>query len=80
MAAEYSKVSVTLPAGLLERIRTRVGARGLSGYVAQALEEDERRGALRAWLADQEAEYGPVPADVLEEVRQEWLGDASAEG
>lgn len=77
MAAEYAKVSVTLPAGLLERIRGRVGARGLSGYVAQALEEDERRTALRAWLANQEAEFGPVPADVLEEVRREWLGDAS---
>ena len=55
-------------------------SRKLSGYVAQALEEDERRAALRAWLADQEAEYGPVPADVLEEVRQEWLGDASDKG
>lgn len=78
MAAEYAKVSVTIPAGLLERIRRRVGTRGLSGYVAQALEEDERRVALRAWLADQEAEYGPVPAEVLEKVRHEWLGDASA--
>lgn len=78
MAAEYAKVSVTLPAGLLERIRGRVGARGLSGYVAEALEDEERRAALRAWLTNQEAEFGPIPADVLEEVRAEWLGDGRA--
>src|SRR5450755_1541738 len=74
MVAEYAKVSVTLPAGLLERIRGRVGARGLSSYVAEALEDEERRSALRAWLAQQDDEYGPVPASLLEEVRNEWLG------
>ena len=79
MATEYAKVSVTLPAGLVERIRGRVGARGLSGYVAETLEDQERRSALRAWLADQEAEYGPIPSDMLEEVRSEWLGNAGAE-
>jgi post-segregation antitoxin (ccd killing protein) len=76
MAAEYAKVSVTLPAGLLERIRGRVGARGLSSYVAEALEDEERRSALRAWLAEQDAEHGPIPASVLEEVQNEWLGAA----
>ena len=39
-------------------------------------DEYQRRAALRAWLADQEAEYGAVPADVLQAVRDEWLGDA----
>ena len=77
MVAEYAKVSVTLPAGLLERIRGRVGARALSGYVAEALEAEERRSALRAWLAAQDNEYGPVPAGVLEEVSSEWLGAGS---
>ena len=77
MVAEYAKVSVTLPAGLLERIRGRVGARGLYGYVAEALEAEERRSALRAWLAEQDNEYGPVPAGVLEEVSNEWLGAGS---
>jgi post-segregation antitoxin (ccd killing protein) len=72
MVAEYAKVSVTLPAGLLERIRGRVGARGLSSYVAEALEDEERRSALRAWLTEQEDEYGPIPASLLEEVRGDW--------
>ena len=77
MATEYAKVSVTLPAGLLDRIRQRVGTRGLSGYVAHALEEEERREALQAWLTSQDAEFGPVPDDVMAEVRAAWLGDAA---
>lgn len=79
MVAEYAKVSVTLPAGLLDRIRSRVGARGLSGYVAEALQAEERRSALRAWLAKQDNEHGPVPASVLEEVSNEWLGAGSGD-
>jgi Arc/MetJ-type ribon-helix-helix transcriptional regulator len=79
MASGYAKVSVTLPAALLERIKGRVGSRGLSSYVAQALEAQERRDALRAWLDEQDAIYGPVPDEVLEEVRQRWLGGAGRE-
>ena len=77
MASGYAKVSVSLPAGLLERIRRRVGTRGLSQYVTRALEAEERREALRAWLAGQEAEDGPIPDAVMEEVRRQWLADAS---
>jgi len=79
MSTEYAKVSVTLPAGLLERIRQRVGARGLSGYVARALEEEERREALQAWLTSQDAEFGPIPDEVMAEIRAAWLGDAAGQ-
>ena len=78
MSSQYAKVSLTLPSPLLERIRGRVGARGVSRYVAQALEAEERREALRAWLADQDAEHGPVPDETIEEVRRQWLGAAGA--
>lgn len=76
--AEYAKVSVSAPAPLLERIRSRVGARGVSRYVAQALEAEEQRAALRAWLGAQEAEHGPIPPGVLVEVRAQWLGEGPA--
>jgi hypothetical protein len=79
MAAEYAKVSVTLPAGLLDRIRQRVGTRGLSSYIAHALEEQERREALQAWLSSQDAQFGPVPDEVIAEVRAEWLRDAAGQ-
>jgi post-segregation antitoxin (ccd killing protein) len=77
MASEYAKVSLTLPSPLVERIKARVGPRGVSRYVAQALEAEERREALRAWLAGQDAEHGPVPPELMEEVRQQWLGGDS---
>jgi hypothetical protein len=78
MTTQYSKVSVTLPARLLERLRRQVGKRELSGYVARVLEEEERRVALRSWLAEQANEHGPLPPEILEEVRREWLGEAPA--
>jgi Arc/MetJ-type ribon-helix-helix transcriptional regulator len=78
MASEYAKVSVSLPSSLVDRIRDKVGTRGLSAYVSRALEAEERREALRAWLANEEVEHGPIPHDVLEEVRHQWLGDAGA--
>ena len=77
MASEYAKVSVTLPSTLVERIKAKVGPRGVSRYVADALEAEERREALRAWLMSQDVEHGPVPVDVMEEVRQQWLGSDS---
>jgi Arc/MetJ-type ribon-helix-helix transcriptional regulator len=77
VGSEYTKVSVSLPAPLVRRIKARVGTRGVSRYVAKALEEDERRAALRAWLAAQDAEYGPIPEEVMEKVRREWLGVAA---
>jgi hypothetical protein len=77
MASEYAKVSVTLPTSLLERIKAKVGDRGVSRYVAHALESEERRDALRSWLAAQDAEFGPIPPDVMEEVRREWLDAAN---
>jgi hypothetical protein len=77
MASGYAKLSVTLPAPLVDRIRTRVGARGLSRYVADALEAQERSEALRAWLAELDATHGALPEEALEETRRQWL-DAAA--
>ncbi|MGH9155457.1 MAG: hypothetical protein ACRD1K_06415 [Acidimicrobiales bacterium] len=80
MATEYAKISVTLPSSLLERIRSRVGSRGVSGYVARALEAEERREALRAWLGAEDAEHGAIPTKLMEQVRREWLDARGAEG
>ena len=78
MASEYAKVSVSLPGPLVERIKNKVGSRGVSRYVADALEHEERRQALRDWLADQDDQQGPSPDDVMQEVRRQWLGADSA--
>lgn len=68
----YGKVSVTLPRDLLDRARARVGARGLSGYVAEALANEERRRARLGFLAWSDERYGPVDGAALEEVRRQW--------
>jgi len=70
----YVKVSITVPEPLLTRVKARVGARGLSAYITQVLEAEVRREGLRDFLAQQEARYGPIPEDVLEETRREWFG------
>jgi len=74
-----SKISITLPEALLSTIRKRVRDGNLSRYISDALEDSERRRALRAWLTDQETEYGPIPEQVLRDVRRQWLGQNTAE-
>ncbi len=80
MASEYAKISVSLPGALVERIKSKVGSRGVSRYVAEALEHEERLRALRDWLVDQDDQHGPIPDDVMREVRRQWLGADSAAG
>lgn len=71
-ARPFKKVSVTLPADLLEQVRERVGPGNLSSYIAEALEENERRVALGEWAEAMEAEHGPPSEEDLEEVRRRW--------
>lgn len=66
------KVSVTLDADALERVRASVGPRGLSAYLDRALadqlERDDRRSAMLA-LLDEVESNDPTPADVLDRAR-----------
>lgn len=68
----HKKVSITLPADLLEQIQDRVGPGNLSRHLSEVLEDDERRRALRDWLDHMDAEHGPIPAEAVEEVRRRW--------
>lgn len=71
-AAEFAKVSVSLPSDLLRKARERAGQRGLSGFVAEALEHRLRADALVGYLVDAAAEHGPVPADARRRVAEQW--------
>lgn len=70
--AEFAKVSVSLPSDLLRKAKERAGSRGLSGYVAEALEHQLRNEALVGYLAAAEAEHGPVPAEARRRVAEQW--------
>ncbi|GAC1603387.1 MAG: hypothetical protein NVS3B21_31950 [Acidimicrobiales bacterium] len=70
------KVSVSLPTGLTADVRTRVGTRGFSGYVARAVRRQLERDDLEALLAEMELANGPVPEDLLAAVEALWPGAA----
>ncbi len=67
------KVSMSLDAEVLAQTRRRVGGRGVSAYVNQAVRRQLRRDALAEVLAEMREANGPVN-DVMEEVRRLWPG------
>ncbi len=52
----------------------RVGGRGLSAYVSEAVRRQLRRDALDDLLKQMREEHGSVPDDRMEEVRRLWPG------
>ena len=73
-----SKVSMTLDADVLAQARERVGGRGVSAYVNEAVRRQLRRDALADVLAQMRSENGPVPWERMEEVRRLWPGPDEA--
>lgn len=70
--ADFEKVSVTLPKDLVESARARAGSGALSAYIADALRFHEHMADLDEFLAAHVAEHGPIPDDIMEEVRRAW--------
>lgn len=70
MAVE--KVSVSLEREVLAQARERIGGRGLSAYVNEALRRQLRGDALSDLLAELRKANGPVPQERMEEVRRLW--------
>jgi post-segregation antitoxin (ccd killing protein) len=69
VAAE--KISITVDRELLENIRDMAGA-NLSQWFSTAAEERLQRERLRAWVAEEVADHGPIPEDIREEVHRQW--------
>ena len=67
-----AKVSLSLDDDLVAAARSRVGGRGLSGYVNEALRRRLQRDRLVELLGQMEAAAGPVDPGILEEVRRTW--------
>lgn len=66
------KVSLTLDEDLLAEARGRVGVRGLSAYVNEALRRKLADDRWADFFAEAEAEVGPIPDDIMEQVEREW--------
>lgn len=57
------KIAVSLPDELVEQAKAAVAAgraASVSAYVAEAMREKGRRRTLADWIAEQEAELGPI--------------------
>ncbi|MCM1973289.1 MULTISPECIES: hypothetical protein [unclassified Streptomyces] len=62
------KVTVTLPAEVFESIKERVSARGVSAYVAAAVERRVAQDKLHELSDHLEQEYGPVSDEAYDAV------------
>ena len=66
------KWSVSVEENLAERVEVRVGDRGLSGFVARAVEHELERDLLDDYLNDLDAEFGAVPSETIDEYANQW--------
>jgi hypothetical protein len=70
--SKVRKVSVSMPEELADAVRARTGAGGFSRYVTDAVEEQVRLDLLDDLVAEFEAEYGPIPEELVREAIREW--------
>ena len=66
------KWSVSIEADLAARVEQHVSARGLSAFVARAVEHELERDALATYLDELDHEFGDVPAGLVEEFDGLW--------
>ena len=57
---------------LAARVEEHVGDRGLSGFVARAVEHELERDTLSDYLDELDNEFGEVPCELVEEYDALW--------
>ena len=72
MGQPAAKLSISVPSEVAAAVRRRVGARGLSGFVARAIAHELEREQLGAFLAELGQKLGPVSKAELSKARQAW--------
>jgi hypothetical protein len=66
------KWSVSVEEELAARVEEHVGVRGLSGFVARAVEHELERDALTGYLDRLDDEFGTVPDELIEQYDALW--------
>lgn len=66
------KWSVSIEEALASRVEERVGHRGLSGFVARAVEHELERDALASYLDELDEEFGTIPDDLVNQYDALW--------
>lgn len=72
MSRPAAKLSVSVPGELADAVRKRVGARGLSGFVARALAHELEREGVGSLLAELEEELGSLSKADMTRARKAW--------
>jgi hypothetical protein len=67
-----AKLSVSVPAALAKSVRKRVGARGLSSFVARAMNHELEREQVGELLQELDTELGQVPKKALAQAKAAW--------
>ena len=67
-----TKWSVSVEEALANRVESHVGDRGLSGFVARAVEHELERDLLAEYLDELDSEFGMVPAGLVEQYDELW--------
>ena len=67
---EYSKKSVSIPKRVLADVQERVGQRGFSAYVTEALRLKLQRDMLDDIFAEAKAQNGPVDETKVREIME----------
>jgi len=67
-----TKWSVSVEQTLAARVESHVGDRGLSGFVARAVEHELERDLLAEYLDELDVEYGVLPKGVVEQFDELW--------
>jgi hypothetical protein len=67
-----TKWSVSVERELAARVESHVGDRGLSGFVARAVEHELERDLLDDYLVALDAEFGSVPVELIEHADEQW--------
>ena len=70
------KVSLSLPADLVAEAQHWSGDGNLSAYVARGLRRQVLADRRRQYLAELDAEFGPLTEEEREEGRRLWNGEA----
>jgi hypothetical protein len=73
------KVSVSVDAELLAEARELAGRRGLSALINDALRTRLQHVRVSRLLDEMDEEFGPVPAEIEEEVRSGWPDGGQAD-
>ena len=67
-----TKWSVSVDRSLASRVESHVGDRGLSGFVARAVEHELERDLLDDYLTELDSEFGVLPAGLVETIDDLW--------